>query len=243
MPMLVRTPEEIFRAEKKDLCILISQEGSDQERFSGRAKTPEGLRMIQAWIKDQLPDVKQELLAPSEYSGMICGGIGDQVRVDFSPEQLKTFCDRWEVNDTSTDSRFQCFIAPYKKWHEEHGRFVPTQDQPTVVGVTVWWYTPIGFIHHQLSAEHLDENAWNPHPANHHDIWAHAVHLWPTLAELDTDDLCYGGIQQNRESMTWTAIYTPPLWKGKPKTFQPSEPQIRDWFHLPEDTEVIEDSY
>jgi len=65
MPMLVRTPEQIFRAEKKDLYVICSNEP--------HARHGPGLLMIQQWITEHLPDTAMELIGPSEYSGMISG--------------------------------------------------------------------------------------------------------------------------------------------------------------------------
>ena len=242
--MLVRTPEEIFRSEKKDLIVISSQEGSEEDRIWGRSIEPEGLRMIRDWIRNTMPDVKQELLGPSEYSGFISGGIGNEVRVDFSLEQMKIFCDRWEVNDKSIDPRFQCYILPYQVWLEEHGRFIPTKNQPDTVGVNVWWYTPQGFIHHQLDKSEVDAHEWNSHPANKHDIWANAISIWPELAELNIDCLTYGNTYKHPEDLAWTVIYVGPSpWVGNVPLYQPTDGQIRNWFRLPENAYVVEDRF
>ena len=69
MSMLVRTPEEIFRAVKKDIYVLVDQETSEKGELFGRSsKLPQGLGMIKRWLKENSPTAKQELLAPSESS-------------------------------------------------------------------------------------------------------------------------------------------------------------------------------
>ena len=87
MPTLVRTPEDIFCAEKKDIYAIHNME-------EGGARDAPGLAIVALWIKDNLPGTKTELLAPSEYSGFISGGIDGSFRVDFTPDGLQKFCDR-----------------------------------------------------------------------------------------------------------------------------------------------------
>lgn len=244
MPMLVRTPEEIFRAEKKDIYVLIDQEDSEEDEFMGGSSEPsEGLIMIKQWLKENMPTATQELLAPSEYSGVICGGIGRVLRVDFSPTQLKQFCDRWEINDKSVDPRFQCFIMPYQRWYEEHGRFVPTKERPTGIGLTVWWYTPTGFIHHQLDTDEAQRMKLKSHPANHMDVWQGAIELWPELAAMDVEKLTYGAIMSRPDEIKWIATYTPALWRQEPDAVVPTLEQIRECFQIPPEIELIEDSF
>lgn len=149
-----------------------------------------------------------ELLAPSEYSGILEGGINGTTWVDFSPQGLKRFCHTWENDDGgSTDPRFQCYVMPYADWFEGHGRFVPTRDKPLTPGVAVWWYTPEGFIHHTLSEqERLALQDISHHPANERDIWAHLISLWPDMTQYSPRQLTYGGVGA---SARWRAMKSP----------------------------------
>lgn len=232
MPMLVRTPEEIFRAEKKDLYVIHSLE--DQERDAP------GLLMIKKWIGENLPGTLMELLAPSEYSGYIEGGVGRSLRVDFSPEGLKTFCDRWEVNDASVDKRFQCFIHLYQRWYEAHGRFVPTPDKPKGKGPIVWWHTPLGFLHHQLSVEKMNPDDGGRHPANHRDIWAQISTHWPEMISFDPDEMSHGRISVNEAGLPVRASYTLPFDDNCIGYTSPTKEIIRDWFDLSKECSLTE---
>ena len=233
MPMLVRTPEDIFRAEKKDLYVIHSKEEVERDA--------PGLLMIKEWVKANLPGTKMELLAPSEHSGMICGGIGKMIRIDFSPEGLQAFCDRWEQNDASVDPRFQCFIYPYERWWNKHGRYVPTNVAPQKPGVASWWYTPIGFIHHTLDPSGSDVAGMPSHPATPSDIWAHAVEIWPDLKSVDPDQLTYGRVHWSKSSQKYSVTRFEPLWGADDAKWVPTASQVMAWFGLPESTEYTTD--
>jgi hypothetical protein len=237
MPLLVRSPEEIFRAEKKDIYVIHSNEEVEEDA--------PGLVMIQQWIRDQLPGTAMELLAPSEYSGVILGGIGHMVRVDFSVEGLKTFCDRWEINDDSIDPRFQCFIYSYQKWYDKHGCFAPTREKPQGKGPVVWWYTPLGFVHHQLTQEDRREGPnLQHHPANARDIWMRVPELWPELAECDPEVLTYGYIHTDKLGVPeWATYMLPRPWDAQAIVLQPTLDQIRHWFNLPKQVKLLEDDF
>lgn len=229
MPMLVRTPEDVLRAEKKDLYILRSSETEQ--------RNAPGLVMIQGWIKEYLPGTHIELLGPSEHSGMIIGGIGRDVWVNFSVEGLATFCARWEKDDQSVDPRFQCFVHPYAQWYQAHGRFVPTRDKPSRVGITQWWYTPLGFIQHTLSEE--DSRGKEYHPSDIHDILRSAKSIWPELASIDSCAMTFGSIYFSNHENRLIATYERAITRYKPH-WLPTEGDIRDWFCLPPEIELLD---
>lgn len=85
MPSLMRTPEQIFRAERRDIVVIHSTE----DEYEGPGIAP-GLRMIAEWLKNEFPEIKIERISVSEYSGWIVGGDGGgRLRVDFGPDELK----------------------------------------------------------------------------------------------------------------------------------------------------------
>lgn len=236
MPMLVRTPEDIFRAEKKDIHAIHNLEGTPSNES--------GMMLIAKWLKENLPETKTELLAPSENSGFVVGGINGTLRVDFTSTGLQMFCDRWEKNEASVDPRFQCYLHPYLKWFEAHGQFVPTMVKPTELGFSVWWHTPVGFIYHKITLQEAEAKGLRAHPANPQDLWMHMAELLPEVAALKTGDLTYGSIGRDIERGTWYALYTPPfVWSHRPKFKPPTPTQIRDWFCLPVKSRVMKDSY
>lgn len=232
MPMLVRTPEDILRIEKKDLYILSSLENEGRDA--------PGLLMIQEWIRQNLPGTHMELLGPSEHSGMILGGIGGDIWVDFSPEGLATFCAEWEVDNQSVDPRFQCFVRLYETWFREHGGFVPTLDRPKGIAPTLWWYTPLGFIHHQMRQSDREETM--SHPASVYDILHSACELWPELKSTDPCAMSYGQIFCSPDPSKRMATYEYAVRAYDPHWI-PSEAEIRDWFGLPPEFPLVDNSW
>jgi hypothetical protein len=219
MPQLIRTPEEIFREEAKDIYLI---------RFKGEKRKSAASKEIEAWITTNLPGTLIEPLAPSEHSGWIEGYFGD-LRIDFSEDGLKQFCDRWETPDgASIDARFQCYLMPYREWLEKHGHYMPSNLQPTYIGITVWIDTPIGIIYHQLDEESIE----NYHPAKAPDLWMNAVRLWPELKDVNFDDLPYGNISRYSDMASWVVIYSDPIKNGNEFT-KKQKAVLREWFNLP----------
>lgn len=227
MPQLIRTPEQIFREEGKDIYLI---------RFRNRKglNSPVG-KEIQKWLHTNLPQVRIELLAPSEDSGCISGYFGD-LRVDFSEADLTTFCARWETPEgKSVDRRFQCYLMPYQTWFEKHGHFVPTNERPTGLGLTLWWDTPIGIIHHQVSMEEAVTRNLRSHPGKPADLWMHAIRLWPELASVDATVQTYGWVEPTEPdeggNVRWILLID--NFPGYPKD---RKEVLREWFGLPEET-------
>lgn len=236
MPMLVRTPEDIFREEKKDIYLIRNLEHKRKYHFPNQAP---GMKMIQQWIEENLPGTRIELLGPSEHSGIICGGIDGTIRVDFSAEGLQKFCVRWEVNDQSVDPRFQCHILPYQRWFDKHGRFVPTREQPDSIGLCSWVHTPLGFLVHQIDLAEAQALNLQHHPAHTRDLWMHAKELWPELAVLDLYQISYGYTLLDENWAVCGVAHWRPFKQLNGYT-PPSDQEIRTWLRLPDSIEVFD---
>ena len=120
MQQLIRTPEQIFREEGKDIYFIRFQYENAEGYFASpdQVELPVRKAML-AWLREHVPNSRVEYLAPSEYSGRLIGYFGD-VRVDFSEIDLAAYCARWENMDgTSIDPRFQCSRLPYDCWVEK----------------------------------------------------------------------------------------------------------------------------
>ena len=113
MPQLIRTPEQILREEYgKDLYFITFE---DAEPFSWEP-SPGHMELL-AWFNTTLPHVKIELLGPSEKSGILCGVLEQQIRVDFDAESVAIFSARWENEQgASIDARWQCYGVLYEPW-------------------------------------------------------------------------------------------------------------------------------
>lgn len=227
MPYLIRTPEDIFRTEAKDIYLIRFRNYKDKE--------PAASKEIKKWIATNLPGTHVEPLAPSEHSGWITGYFGD-LRVDFSQEGLEKFCARWETPEgKSTDRRFQCYVMPYQEWFEKYGHYVPTNQPPSSIGITVWIDTPIGFIYHQLTEEEAAGLEKGLHPAKPRDLWMHAIRQWPELKEVDIDKQTYGEICRYPDA-SWGVIYSDdPINRFTDER----KAALREWFKLPVGTEIV----
>lgn len=244
MPQLIRTPEEIFRDEGKDIYLIRFRQGDkdieaidDIDSRTLCAETRPAIKEIRDWLQTNVPNARMERLAPSEESGWIVGYFGD-IRVDFSAAELATFCERWEEPDgKSKDPRFQCFLMPCKPWFEQYGNFVPTLDRPTRLGPTVWWNTPIGFIHHQVEIDQASDEPLLAHPGRPADIWMHAIRLWPELVSIKTSTLTRGSISKSSDG-NWEVVYSDCPWSEFSR-----QDDLRDWFGLPAGTNIIRDEW
>lgn len=232
MPQLIRTPEQIFRDERKDLYLIRMCQGDGDDA--------PGWQEIQDWLREHAPNSPVEPLAPSEDSGWVMGYLGD-LRVDFTPEDLATFCARWEDgNGNSIDPRFQCYLWPFAPWYAEQYAYLPTRDQPTTLGSTVWWEIPGGYVYHQLPDTPEGTVSTRRHPLSAPNLWLRAVDCWPELAALNPRDLVRGWIERDDDSGRWTVFYETPshdLW-GFDRERQAA---LQTWFGLPANTDFISD--
>lgn len=230
MPMLIRTPEDIFRAEGKDVYFLHFHDWKEVDTADQTRQE------MQDWFAEHLPGTRTELIAPSESSGYLMGGPVS-LRVDFSEQALAVFCARWEAPDTgkSLDPRFQCFVMPYAPWFAKHGHYVPTLDKPAHPGPAVWIDTPLGLLTHVLSPQEAEQSP--QHPAHYRDLWMHAVKLWPTLQALDADDLTYGRVSaSDSEPSGWWVDYCESF---RQPLDDARKAEILAWLGLPADTRMF----
>ena len=234
MPQLIRTPEDIFRAEAKDLYFIAIKDDKGQESPAWGE--------IQEWLKTHLPDARVEMMAPSEQSGWISGYFGE-LRVDFSEADLAAFCAHWENADGgSLDPRFQCYVMPYQPWFERISQYAPAIEQPAEPGLTRWWDTPIGFVYHQISLEEAAQMELERHPVNARDLWFNFSRLMPELASLDPSKLTHGDICK-RSDGRWIVVYSTDVFSEQDRFSTERQSELRNWFRLPADTEMCEDEW
>lgn len=229
MPQLIRTPEDIFRVERRDVYVL------DFKQKSSHA-IERTLKEMQSWFAHNMPDSPTEILAPSEHSGWIMGGPCT-LRIAFTEKDLAAFCAGWERADgQSLDPRFQCCQLAYADWLEQYGQYVPTLERPSAPGVSVWIDTPLGILSHVLH----DAQA-NAHPAHPKDLWFHACQQWPQLQHLDLDDLNFGKVVRYVPPTNWCLLWNAPFMSMS--AFRGEERDalwrsVADWLRLPPETDI-----
>ncbi len=227
MPQRIRTPEEIFRSERRDIYTLEFQAKTS-------AELQKTFKEMQDWFNQNTPDSPTEMLAPSEHSGWIVGGPMS-LRIAFTPADLEIFCKRWENTDGgSLDPRFQCSLHPYVDWWEKHGRYMPTLARPEGLGVSVWIETSLGILSHVLP----DPEA-NYHPAKAADLWANACQQWPELKAQSLDDLRYGCVVRTvAPTAPWLLLWNAPYTMLRNLRNDECWRAVADWLRLPADTDI-----
>ncbi len=126
MPQLVRTPEDVLRATKQDLCYI---QFTDEDAFDLPKDTIPGRKELLAWFERELPHVELEDLGPLEEGECIFlegAPLGVFVRVAFDEASLAKYVETWENEDgSSKDPRWQCFIYTYQYYLEhKHDEYV-----------------------------------------------------------------------------------------------------------------------
>jgi len=242
MPHIIRTPEDIFRAEKRDIYALHWLDNGDDIEWIRSSVFENIWAEMAQWFAQHMPDSPTEFMACSEHSGIIAGGP-ISLRIAFTDTDLQRFCQIWETPDgKSLDPRFQCYQHSYQAWWNKHGRYQPTLAQPQGPGVSVWIATPIGILCHVLTDPTLTR-----HPATARDLWVHAQEQWPELASLNLEDLRYGRVIRktrrfrHRPSSEWLLIWNAPfkdLLEQDEDKRQHHWRNVIDWLRLPEDTET-----
>lgn len=233
MPLLIRTPEQIFREEEKDIYFIrfFDADEDHKHRQNNGAKSSAN-EEIRQWMKVYLPNVRIERMAPSEESGWIEGYFGD-IRIDFSDKDLAIFCKQWEDDDgKSKDARFQCMSISYQSWLAQNEMSTPTRERPANLSEAIWWDTPIGFIYSQCETNVLAINPRN--------MWMNAIKLWPELAPLDPFYLTRGYIFFEQIEGKWMVMFSDhPFTEFKPSRYS----ELREWFHLPDEIEIFRDDW
>jgi len=129
MPALIRTIDQYFREEKRDLYYIVFGHKLDGSwRWLADAPAnPAGRDELLTWFAEHLPACKIEPIYPfGERSGILCAPYPGSISVDFDEASLQAFCARWEnAAAQSLDPRFQCYCYPLANYLEQHGGEYP----------------------------------------------------------------------------------------------------------------------
>lgn len=228
MPQLIRTPEDIFRAERRDIYALHFRE-TTSNAIRNTAQE------MKAWFEQHMPDSVLEVMGPSERSGWIEGGP-TALRIAFTEPDLQRFCKQWEHPDgKSKDPRFQCCIHPFQRWWNQHGHYMPTMQQPNGPGVSVWIESPLGML-----CNVLDDAQVESHPASALDLWANACQQWPALQDVNFNDLHHGQVLKLKEPGQWLMLWNESFASMASQGGRTDADwrQVADWLRLPKDSRI-----
>lgn len=122
MPRILRTPEGILRETKADMVFVRFANGMEAHR---RGKELAGKKELEDWLQTNLPGTRLELIGPSEFSGILFGGIGGDYAFWFASEaEVSQFSKFWEDgNGHSLDPRWQCFWYPIEEFQRRLDKF------------------------------------------------------------------------------------------------------------------------
>jgi hypothetical protein len=116
----IRTPEAIFREEKKDIFALKFKERNEKQQF-------DTLKKMEQWFALQLKESKTEVMGPPEASPYIEGGP-KMLRIDFSNEDLKIFMDTWKdckylLSNDGRDKIADMHVEAIKTYARKYGTY------------------------------------------------------------------------------------------------------------------------
>jgi hypothetical protein len=226
----IRTPEEIFRTEKKDVYAL----RFNQDKLAQKEQT---LAEMQRWLHLNMPQSPTEVLGPSEHSNWFEGGP-TMLRIDFQHEDLQAFVETWETRDgLSKDPRFQCCLLSYDEWLQEHSRYIPTLQRPSSPGVALWVETRFGVISHVVSGQNFKH-----HPTNYETFWMHARELWEELEANELADHHYGSVIYSPQKDEYTLLWNAALGSGSHNQFERLK-KIAQWLRLPPHSKIEQEGF
>lgn len=226
MRRVIRTPEDIFREEHRDVYAI--------EFIEDGLKLKEAMRAIEKWLTKKLPLSKAEKIAPSVHSGWLwLEGAPRNLSINFSDVDLIKFFEKWLTLDgQSKDPRFICRFYSYSQWWQKHGHYMPTLAKPSRPNVSLWIETPLGILSHVISDKGLSR-----HPSTVEDIWANACKKWPQLQQHKLKNLRHGNVDiTSKNPVRWSLVWEAPYELWPDTSSKASWDSILDWLCLPENT-------
>jgi hypothetical protein len=226
----IRTPEAIFREEKKDIFALKFKERNEKQQF-------DTLKKMEQWVALQLKESKTEVIGPPEASPYIEGGP-KMLRIDFSNEDLKIFMDTWkEIDGQSVDPRFQCCLLSYSEWLSTQKKYSPTFERPKAPGVGLWIETKMGILAHVIEGHVLRQ-----HPSSYENLWHLACLTWPELKVSAISNHHHGSVIWSQHEDQYCLLVNSAK-SGGPSNLMKKWQQIGQWLMLPQGFKVEQEDF
>lgn len=226
----IRTPEDIFRIEKKDVYALrFNQDNPAQKELA--------LAEMQRWLYLNMPQSPTEILGPSEHSNWLEGGP-TMLRIDFRQGDLERFLKTWETRDgLSKDPRFQCCLLSYDEWFQEYSGYIPTLGRPSSPGVALWVETPLGTISHVVANPGLKH-----HPTNYANFWKHAREIWADMENTELVDHHHGSVIYSPQREEYTLLWNAAV-DSEPVSQVERWLRIAQWLRLPPSSKIAQEGF
>jgi hypothetical protein len=137
MPMIISTPEEWFRDQRRDLYLIVLNE--NHGKFS-KKKNMANQKLLNKWFDEHLPNTPLRIIGSSENSGWITGGPC-YFTADFDANTLAIFNAAWEP-----ESAWKIEVWSFDEWRER----VESVNLITSPGLEYkkvrWWDTSRGIL-------------------------------------------------------------------------------------------------
>jgi hypothetical protein len=180
MPMIIPTPEEWFRNEKRDLYLIRYQRSG---KFSKKKNMADQIA-LNNWFEKQLPNTPLSIIGPSEYSGWITGGPS-YFTADFDSASLAIFNSAWGAG-----TAWKIEACSFDEWRDR----IESINLLTSPGLKYkkvrWWDTSRGiFIMNAITeGRYVDsDDKASELQLTRNDGWWRLQQLIPEFSELSVD--------------------------------------------------------
>lgn len=134
MPRRIDNFTSYFHRKQRDLYfVTFTQATKDPMGFPAvrDCEAIDGRRELLDWLREKLPSTDVGPILPFDSdSGFIAMPYDGSIYVDFTPEDLEKFENRWETPDgKSIDSRWQCYLYTLEEYKEKHGGRIPAPEE------------------------------------------------------------------------------------------------------------------
>jgi hypothetical protein len=181
MPMIISTPEEWFRVQRRDLYLIVLNEDLGQP---SKDKYMEFQKLLNKWFDENLPNTLLRIIGSSENSGWVTGGPG-YFTADFDANTLAIFNAAW-----GAESAWKIEVWSFEKWREQ----VESANLISSPGLEYkkvrWWDTSRGILFLDAITQGVfvggDEQPGEIH-LTHRDGWWRLQQLFPEFSEYRAD--------------------------------------------------------
>ena len=126
MPKLIRTIDEYFKVEKKDLYLIKFTQYQKKGAFDFKQMTspPQGKKELLEWFKLNLPNTRiEDIFQYPESTGIEHAPWDHTICIHFDEISLKVFCEKWEDEDgKSLSPDFQCYFYQVNRYTERQSK-------------------------------------------------------------------------------------------------------------------------
>lgn len=223
MPMIISTPEEWFRIQRRDLYLIVLNENLGDPT---KDKYKEYQQLLNKWFDEHLPKTPLSIIGASENSGWIEGGPS-YFTADLDTNTLAIFNTAW-----GPESEWKIEVWSFEEWRER----VESLNLITSPGLNYkkvrWWDTSRGILFLNAITQGRfvggEENTEEIH-LTHRDGWWRLQQLFPAFSEFPVDKFPSGIFWPHANDYNESFIILDWTWKAEwvPKDYVKDVKKIR----------------